>query len=72
VLTLELDSQLLSFPGEERKEEECLEEARYDGVVPGQEITIHLALMQVTPRKKKSGFSRATVANASNPKLCKA
>ena len=68
-----LDSQLLSFPGEERKEEEeCLEEARCDGVVPGQEITIHLALMQVTPRKKKSGFSRATVANASNPKLCKA
>ena len=46
----------MSFPGEQRKEEEeCQEEACSDGVVPGEEITIHLALMQV--------------ANAPNPKL---
>jgi hypothetical protein len=47
----------LSFPREERKEEEeCLEEAGSDGVVPGEEITIHLALMQVAPEENKQRF----------------
>ena len=47
----------MSFPGEQRKEEEeeeeRPEEAGSDGVVPGEEITIHLALMQVPPEKQK-------------------